>query len=64
MKDKKINKLVLIDQLVPQVVESWTRDELISFAVRQLEQDYQYDFDMLVEDALAFDLIDDEEEIV
>ena len=64
MKDKTINKLVLIDQLVPQVIESWTQDDLISFAMTRLNQDYQCDFDMLVEDAMTFDLIEDEEEIV
>ncbi len=64
MKNKTINKLALIDQLVPQVVESWTQDDLISFAMARLDQDYQCDFEMLVEDAMTFDLIEDEEEIV
>ena len=64
MENKTINKLALIDQLVPRVVASWGQDYLISFALKRLEQDYQYDFDLLVEDALTFGLIEDEEEIV
>lgn len=64
MKDKTIKKLDLIDELVPQVIESWTQDDLINFAMTRLEQDYQSDFDMLVEDAMTFDLIEDEEQIV
>ena len=64
MKDKTINKLVLIDKLVPQVIESLTDNEIVSFVYDRLQADYQCDFDMLVEDALTFGLIDDEEEIV
>ena len=64
MKNKTINKLVLIDKLVPQVIESLTDNEIISFVYDRLQADYQCDFDMLVEDALTFGLIDDEEEIV
>ena len=64
MENKTINKLALIDQLVPRVVASWGQDYLVNFALKRLEQDYQSDFDMLVEDALTFGLIEDEEEIV
>ncbi len=64
MKDKTINKLVLIDKLVPQVIESLTDNEIVSFVYDRLQADYRDDFDMLVEDALTFGLIDDEEEIV
>ena len=59
----KISKLDLIDQLIPQVIDSWTQADLIQFAANALDSDYQSDFDMLVEDALTFGLIDDEEEI-
>ncbi len=59
----KISKLDLIDQLIPQVIDSWTQADLIQFARNALDSDYQSDFDMLVEDALTFGLIDDEEEI-
>ena len=59
----KISKLDLIDQLIPQVIDSWSQADLIQFAANALDSDYQSDFDMLVEDALTFGLIDDEEEI-
>ena len=59
-----ILKTQLIEKLVPQVVESFTMDDLIKFVSSRLEIDYLDDFDMLVEDALAFDLIEDEKEIV
>ena len=59
-----ILKTQLIEKLVPQVVESFTMDDLIKFVSLRLEIDYLDDFDMLVEDALAFDLIEDEKEIV
>ena len=39
-------------------------DDLIKFVSSRLEIDYLDDFDMLVEDALTFDLIEDEKEIV
>jgi len=39
-------------------------DDLVSFVSSRLQIDYLDDFDMLVEDALVFDLIEDEEEIV
>ena len=61
---KMILKTQLIEKLVPQVVESFTMDDLIKFVSSRLEIDYLDDFDMLVEDALAFDLIEDEKEIV
>ena len=64
MKNQKIKKLDLIDELVDQVIESWSQADLIQFAQKALEQDYQSDFDMLAEDALTFGLIEDEEEIV
>ena len=60
----KISKLDLIDQLIPQVIDSWSQADLIQFAANALDSDYQSDFDQLVEDALTFGLIDDEEEIV
>ena len=59
----KISKEKLIEKLIPQMVGSLTMDELVGFVSSRLEQDYQYDFDMLVEDALDFNLIQDEEEI-
>ena len=59
----KISKLNLIDQLIPQVIESFTVDDLINLAKKHLDQEYQSDFDMLVEDALTFNLIEDEEDI-
>ena len=59
----KISKEQLIEKLIPQVVDSLTLDELTGFVADRLYTDYQYDFDMLVEDALTFDLIQDEEEI-
>jgi len=59
----KISKLNLIDQLIPQVIGSFTTEDLIRFAEKHLDQEYQSDFDMLVEDALTFNLIQDEEEI-
>ena len=61
---KMILKTQLIEKLVPQVVESFTMDDLIDFVSSRLEMDYLEDFDMLVEDALTFDLIEDEKEIV
>ena len=39
-------------------------DDLIKFVSLRLEIDYLDDFDMLVDDALTFDLIEDEKEIV
>lgn len=59
----KISKLDLIDQLVPQVIESWSQTDLIQFAANALDSDYQSDFDMLVEDAITFELIEDKEDI-
>jgi len=59
----KISKLDLIDQLIPQVIESFTHDDLVHLAEMHLDQEYQSDFDMLVEDALTFNLIQDEEDI-
>ena len=61
---KMILKTQLIEKLVPQVVESFTMDDLVKFVSSRLEIDYLDDFDMLVEDALTFDLIEDEKEIV
>jgi len=59
----KISKEKLIEKLIPKMVGSLSVDDLVGFVSSRLEQDYQYDFDMLVEDALFFDLIQDEEEI-
>ncbi len=64
MKNQKIKKLDLIDELVDQVIESWSQADLIQFAQKALDSDYQNDFDQLVEDAITFDLIEDEEQIV
>ncbi len=64
MKNQKINKQELIEKLIPEVLNSLTLDDLKGFVASRLDTDYQYDFDMLVEDALAFNLIEDEEEIV
>ena len=58
-----ITKAQLIEKLIPQVVESFTLDDLVGFLSSRLEIDYDDDFDMLVEDALTFNLIEDEEEI-
>ena len=59
----KISKEELIEKLIPEVVDSLTLEDLISLAERKLDQEYEHDFDMLVEDALTFGLIDDEEDI-
>ena len=59
----KISKEQLIEKLIPEVLNSLTLDDLKGFVSSRLDTDYQYDFDMLVEDALAFGLIQDEEEI-
>ena len=59
----KISKEQLIEKLIPEVLNSLTLDDLRGFVASRLDTDYQYDFDMLVEDALTFGLIDDEEEI-
>jgi hypothetical protein len=59
----KISKEQLIQKLIPQVVDSLTMNDLIEQVSFRLEQEYQSDFDMLVEDALTFNLIEDEEEI-
>lgn len=59
----KISKEQLIEKLIPQVVDSLTLDDLIGFVADRLDTDYRDDFDMLVEDALTFNLIEDEEEI-
>ena len=59
----KISKEQLIEKLVPQVAESLTIDDLVNFFSNRLEIDYRENFDMLVEDALFFNLIQDEEEI-
>ncbi len=64
MKNQKIKKLDLIDELVDQVIESWSQADLIQFAQKALDSDYQNDFDQLVEDAITFDIIEDEEQIV
>jgi hypothetical protein len=59
----KISKEQLIEKLIPEVLESLTLDDLKGFVASSLDTDYRNDFDMLVEDALAFKLIQDEEEI-
>jgi len=59
----KISKEQLIEELIPQVVDSFTLNDLIEQVSFRLEQEYQSDFDMLVEDALTFNLIQDEEDI-
>ena len=58
-----MTKFELIDKLIPQVIESWTQYDLIKFAKQALDSDYQSDFDQLVEDAITFGLIKNEEEI-
>ena len=58
-----MSKFELIDKLIPQVIESWTQYDLIKFAKKALDSDYQSDFDLLVEDAITFGLIKDEKEI-
>lgn len=59
----KISKEQLIEKLIPEVVDSFTLNDLIEQVSFRLEQEYQSDFDMLIEDALTFGLIDDEEDI-
>ena len=59
----KISKEQLIEKLIPEVLNSLTLDDLKGFVASTLDTDYRNDFDMLVEDALAFKLIQDEEEI-
>jgi|TARA_R100001086_G_scaffold89881_1_gene44125 hypothetical protein len=59
----KISKEQLIEKLIPEVLESLTLDDLKGFVASSLDTDYRNDSDMLVEDALAFKLIQDEEEI-
>jgi len=59
----KISKEQLIEKLIPVVLGSLTQDDLESFVASRLDTDYRDDFDMLVEDALFFKLIQDEEEI-
>ena len=61
--DMKISKEQLIEKLIPEVLNSLTLDDLRGFVASSLDTDYRNDFDMLVEDALAFKLIQDEEEI-
>ena len=58
-----ISKEELIEKLIPEVVDSLTLEDLISLAETKLDQEYQSDFDMLVEDALTFNLIESEEDI-
>ena len=59
----KISKEQLIEKLIPVVLGSLSLDDLEAFVASRLDTDYRDDFDMLVEDALAFKLIQDEEEI-
>ena len=59
----KISKEQLIEKLIPEVLDSLTLDDLRGFVASSLDTDYRNDFDMLVEDALTFNLIQDEEEI-
>ena len=59
----KISKEQLIEKLVPVVLGSLSLDDLEAFVSSRLDTDYRDDFDMLVEDALFFRLIEDEEEI-
>jgi len=40
------------------VIESYTESDMILFVKQRLEQDYINDQDELIEDALAFDIID------
>ena len=40
------------------VIESYTESDMILFIKQRLEQDYINDQDELIEDALAFDIID------
>ena len=53
----------LIEQLIPQVVNSLSLDDLIGFVASRLDTDYRDDSDMLIEDAIAFGLIEDESEL-
>ena len=59
----KLSKEQLIEKLIPVVLGSLTLDDLEAFVASRLDTDYRDDFDMLGEDALAFNLIQDEEEI-
>ena len=53
----------LIEKLIPEVLNSFTLDDLKGFVASRLETEWQYDFDMLIEDAITFGLIEDESEL-
>ena len=53
----------LIEQLIPQVLDSLTLHDLRGFVASSLDTDYRNDFDMLIEDAITFGLIEDESEL-
>ncbi len=59
----KISKEQLIEKLVPVVLGSLSLDDLKAFVASRLDTDYRDDSALLVEDALFFNLIQDEEEI-
>ena len=59
----KISKEKLIEKLIPVVLGSLSVNDMEAFVATRLDTDYRDDFDMLVEDALFFRLIEDEEEI-
>ena len=47
-----------LEGLAKLVVDDWDMDTLISFAIEQVFQDYQYDIQQAVVDAESYDLED------
>ena len=60
---ERTSKEQLIEKLIPVVLGSLTQHDLEAFVASRIDTDYRDDFDLLVEDALFFRLIEDEEEI-
>tara|TARA_A100001201_G_scaffold130305_1_gene116042 strand:- start:302 stop:502 length:201 start_codon:yes stop_codon:yes gene_type:complete len=62
MKMSKIRDIDLtkerLEGLAKLVVDDWDMDTLISFAIEQVFQDYQYDIQQAVVDAESYDLED------
>ena len=47
-----------LEGLAKLVVDDWDMDTLLSFAIEQVFQDYQYDIQQAVVDAESYDLED------
>ena len=62
MKMSKIRDIDLtkerLEGLAKLVVDDWDMDTLLSFAIEQVFQDYQYDIQQAVVDAESYDLED------